>query len=147
VTLAAIYWRQFAPSEMVDYTSHQASDEARHIAMAIAKDSRISNTYIGINEFKLKYWQIGNAAWPKHRLNDATWNPAAGCTGLTASCTNCYAMRMAARLDAMDAKYKGLTRRSGGPSVWTGKVRVDEKSLDTPKLWAKSRKSVRQFNV
>src|SRR5439155_16541185 len=54
---------------------------------------------------------------------DATWNPVAGCTVLTAGCTNCYAMRMAARLDAMgQPKYKGLTRRSGGRSVWTGKV-------------------------
>jgi len=25
---------------------------------------------------------------------DATWNPVAGCTVLTAGCTNCYAMRM-----------------------------------------------------
>ena len=72
---------------------------------------------------------------------DATWNPVAGCTVLTAGCTNCYAMRMAARLDAMgQAKYKGLTRRSGGRSVWTGKIRLDAKSLDTPKAWSKPRK-------
>jgi protein gp37 len=72
---------------------------------------------------------------------DATWNPVAGCTVLTAGCTNCYAMRMAARLDAMGvAKYQGLTRRSGGRSVWTGKVRVDVKSLDAPKAWSKPRK-------
>lgn len=72
---------------------------------------------------------------------DATWNPVAGCTVLTAGCTNCYAMRMAARLDAMgQPKYKGLTRRSGGRSVWTGKVRLDHKSIDVPKSWAKPRK-------
>src|SRR5258707_15033882 len=72
---------------------------------------------------------------------DATWNPVAGCAVLTAGCTNCYAMRMAARLDAMGvAKYKGLTRRSGGRSVWTGKVRVDEKSVEAPKSWSKPRK-------
>lgn len=72
---------------------------------------------------------------------DATWNPVAGCTVLTAGCTNCYAMRMAARLDAMgQAKYKGLTRRSGGRAVWTGKVRLDPKSLDAPKKWSKPRK-------
>ncbi len=72
---------------------------------------------------------------------DATWNPVAGCTVLTAGCTNCYAMRMAARLDAMgQTKYKGLTRRSGGKSVWTGKVRLDKKSLDVPKTWSKPRK-------
>jgi protein gp37 len=32
---------------------------------------------------------------------DMTWNPVAGCTVLSPGCTNCYAMRMAARLDAM----------------------------------------------
>jgi protein gp37 len=72
---------------------------------------------------------------------DATWNPVAGCTVLTAGCTNCYAMRMAARLDAMGVeKYAGLTRKSGGRAVWTGKIRVDEKSLSAPKSWSKPRK-------
>lgn len=72
---------------------------------------------------------------------DATWNPVAGCTVLTAGCTNCYAMRMAARLDAMGVeKYAGLTRKSGGRAVWTGKIRVDEKSLSVPKSWSKPRK-------
>src|SRR3569833_1613578 len=72
---------------------------------------------------------------------DATWNPVAGCTVLTAGCANCYAMRMAARLEAMgQAKYKGLTRRSGNRSVWTGKVRLDEKSLSIPATWTKPRR-------
>jgi protein gp37 len=72
---------------------------------------------------------------------DATWNPVAGCTVLTAGCTNCYAMRMAARLEAMGAeKYRGLTRKSGGRAVWTGKIRLDEKSLDSPRAWSKPRK-------
>src|SRR5882724_7907035 len=72
---------------------------------------------------------------------DATWNPVAGCTVLTAGCTNCYAMRMAARLDAMSqSKYKGLTRRSGNRAVWTGKVRLDEKSLVIPASWSKPRR-------
>jgi protein gp37 len=72
---------------------------------------------------------------------DATWNPVAGCTVLTAGCTNCYAMRMAARLDAMgQKKYKGLTRRSGNRAVWTGKVRLDEKSLSMPISWKKPRR-------
>lgn len=71
---------------------------------------------------------------------DATWNPVAGCTVLTAGCTNCYAMRMAARLDAMGMeKYGGLTRRSGGRAVWTGKIRLDKASLNAPKLWKKPR--------
>jgi protein gp37 len=72
---------------------------------------------------------------------DATWNPVAGCTVISPGCTNCYAMRMAARLDAMSMpKYRGLTRRSGRRSVWTGKVRLDRNSLDVPKGWRRPRK-------
>jgi protein gp37 len=72
---------------------------------------------------------------------DATWNPVAGCSVISPGCTNCYAMRMAARLDAMSvAKYRGLTRRSGGRSVWSGKIRLDETSLETPRSWSKPRR-------
>jgi protein gp37 len=72
---------------------------------------------------------------------DATWNPVAGCTIVTAGCTNCYAMRMAARLEAMEVdKYEGLTRKSGGRAVWTGKVRLDHASLRVPLAWKKPRK-------
>jgi protein gp37 len=71
---------------------------------------------------------------------DATWNPVAGCTVLSPGCTNCYAMRMAARLDAMGTeKYRGLTRKSGNRYVWTGKVRLDEKSLSIPSTWSRPR--------
>jgi protein gp37 len=72
---------------------------------------------------------------------DATWNPVAGCTVLTAGCNNCYAMRLAARLDAMGMKkYEGLTRRSGGRAVWTGKVKLDNSSLAVPLSWKKPRR-------
>jgi protein gp37 len=72
---------------------------------------------------------------------DATWNPVAGCTVVSPGCTNCYAMRMAARLDAMGMKkYHGLTRKSGGRAVWTGKVRLDRGSLTTPATWKKPRR-------
>jgi protein gp37 len=71
---------------------------------------------------------------------DSTWNPVAGCTILSAGCTNCYAMRMAARLSAMGMeKYDGLTRKSGGRYVWTGAVTLDEAVLDAPRAWRKSR--------
>jgi len=71
---------------------------------------------------------------------DATWNPVAGCTVLTAGCTNCYAMRMAARLEAMGTpKYRGLTRKSGQRYVWTGKVALDEAALAAPHGWRKPR--------
>lgn len=72
---------------------------------------------------------------------DATWNPVAGCTVLTAGCTNCYAMRMAARLEAIGLdKYAGLTRKSGGRAKWTGKIRVDHGALETPLTWKKARR-------
>jgi protein gp37 len=72
---------------------------------------------------------------------DATWNPVAGCTVISPGYTNCYAMRMAARLDAMGMKkYRGLTRKSGKRAVWTGKVRLDEKALDVPAAWKKPRR-------
>lgn len=72
---------------------------------------------------------------------DATWNPVAGCQIITPGCSNCYAMRMAARLDAMGVqKYQGLTRKSGDRHVWTGKVFCDEASLDAPLKWRAPRK-------
>lgn len=71
---------------------------------------------------------------------DVTWNPVAGCTIVSPGCTNCYAMRMAARLDAMGMeKYAGLTRRSGGRAVWTGKVNLDEGALQAPLSWRRPR--------
>jgi protein gp37 len=72
---------------------------------------------------------------------DATWNPVAGCTVISPGCTNCYAMRMAARLDAMGmTKYRALTRKSGGRAVWTGKVRIDPAALAIPAKWKKPRR-------
>lgn len=69
---------------------------------------------------------------------DATWNPVAGCTIMSAGCTNCYAMRMAARLEAMGVeKYKGLTRVSGGRRKWTGAITFDENALSVPLRWKK----------
>ncbi|PYE24651.1 protein gp37 [Rhizobium sp. PP-F2F-G38] len=71
---------------------------------------------------------------------DATWNPVAGCTILSAGCTNCYAMRMAARLDAMGVeKYRGLTRKTGGRAKWTGKIFLDDAALAIPFGWSRPR--------
>jgi protein gp37 len=50
-------------------------------------------------------------------------------------------MRMAARLDAMKVtKYAGLTRKTGGRSKWTGKVRCDPSALQLPHRWRSPRK-------
>jgi len=72
---------------------------------------------------------------------DATWNPVAGCSIVSAGCTNCYAMEMARRLQAMEvAKYDGLTRRSGKRSIWNGIIREDSAALEVPQRWKKPRK-------
>jgi protein gp37 len=72
---------------------------------------------------------------------DATWNPIAGCTMISPGCTNCYAMRMAARLQAMrHPSYVQMTRKSGGRAVWTGKLRLIESALSIPLSWRKPRK-------
>jgi protein gp37 len=72
---------------------------------------------------------------------EATWNPVAGCSVLSPGCTNCYAMRMAERLELMgQPKYAGLTRRSGGRAKWTGRVNVDAASLGHPRRWARGRR-------
>jgi protein gp37 len=72
---------------------------------------------------------------------DATWNPISGCRVISPGCSNCYAMRMAARLQAMKhPAYGGVTRKSGGRPVWTGKVHLIEKALEAPLAWRKPRK-------
>ena len=69
---------------------------------------------------------------------ESTWNPIAGCEIVSPGCTNCYAMRMAARLQAMGmAKYAGTTRKSGRRHVWTGKVNIDRNALSAPLAWKK----------
>ena len=72
---------------------------------------------------------------------DATWNPVAGCSIVSSGCSNCYAMEMARRLEAMGVtKYAGLTRRSGNRTIWNGVTREDAGSLTIPYRWKKPRK-------
>ncbi len=71
---------------------------------------------------------------------EATWNPVVGCTVLSPGCTNCYAMRLARRLEAMgQPKYVGTTRLSGGRAKWNGVIRTDEESLKLPATWKTGR--------
>ncbi|GBE42843.1 phage protein Gp37/Gp68 [bacterium BMS3Bbin10] len=71
---------------------------------------------------------------------ESTWNPVAGCTVLSPGCTNCYAMRMAARLAAMgQEKYLNTTRISGGRAKWNGHIYLDETSVDLPRKWKNGR--------
>lgn len=72
---------------------------------------------------------------------DTTWNPIAGCSIVSPGCTNCYAMRMAARLQCMGhTKYRGTTRKSGGRHVWTGRINVDRSTLHAPPKWRQPRR-------
>jgi protein gp37 len=60
---------------------------------------------------------------------EATWNPVTGCTKISIGCQNCYAERMAHRLQAM-----------GQPNYIDGfKVRTHEKVLSLPLRWKKPR--------
>jgi protein gp37 len=74
---------------------------------------------------------------------DATWNCLAGCSIVSPGCHHCYAMHMAARLEAMgQAKYAGTTKKAKGKTLWTGKINLDEKALEIP---LKKKKPTRYF--
>lgn len=71
---------------------------------------------------------------------EATWNPIAGCSIVSPGCKNCYAMRMAHRLNAMgQPKYSGLTRITGGRPKWNGRLRLDYQALELPHTWKTGR--------
>ena len=65
---------------------------------------------------------------------ERTWNPIVGCSIVSPGCTKCYAMKMAARIEAMNAgerakgkpthapHYDGTTKKVNGHAVWTGKL-------------------------
>lgn len=71
----------------------------------------------------------------KIEWTEATWNPIAGCTVHSPGCTNCYAMRTAARLATIPATapiYGGLTQPSKAGPVWTGKIAVNQSTMLAP---------------
>lgn len=60
---------------------------------------------------------------------ESTWNPITGCTKVSAGCANCYAERMAARLQAM-----------GSRSYENGfKLTIHEHLFEVPLSWRKPR--------
>jgi protein gp37 len=60
---------------------------------------------------------------------EATWNPVTGCSKVSAACRNCYAERLAARLQAM-----GNTRYRNGFNVT-----LHPDLLELPKRWREPR--------
>lgn len=73
---------------------------------------------------------------------DASWNPIVGCSVVSPGCTNCYAMKQAARLlDRPGSHYHCTTQKVGGNAVWTGKVAMaPEHILTAPLRWSKPRR-------
>ncbi len=78
---------------------------------------------------------------------EATWNPVVGCSILSPGCTNCYAMTMAARIEAMsaatgrDTHYAGTTKLSKAGPVWTGKLALaPDHILTEPLRWKRPRR-------
>lgn len=76
----------------------------------------------------------------KIEWTDATWNPITGCSMVSAGCTNCYAMGLAATRLRHHQSRAGLTRETGGRPVWTGEVRLNEQWLDQPLRWKRPRR-------
>ena len=71
----------------------------------------------------------------------ATWNPVVGCSLVSPGCTNCYAMRTAARFNHSPfSPYLGLTKTVNGKPVWTGEVGFNPKALEAPLHWKKPRR-------
>src|SRR5207253_9593792 len=60
---------------------------------------------------------------------EATWNPVTGCTKVSAGCKNCYAERLAIRLQAM-----GNRRYTNG-----FRLSLHEDVLDLPRSWIAGR--------
>ena len=77
----------------------------------------------------------------KIEWTENTWNPVAGCSIISPGCQNCYAMRMAARLEAMGTeKYFNLTRKTGDKIKWNGNIYLDHTALKQPYSWKKARR-------
>jgi len=74
---------------------------------------------------------------------EESWNPVVGCSIVSPGCTNCYAMKMAHRIEGINAEarakgtshakqYDGTTKVVNGNAVWTGKVHLAEHILLNP---------------
>lgn len=73
-------------------------------------------------------WWLAMADKSKIEWTEDTWNPIVGCSVISPGCTNCYAMKLAARIERMAAgagrwsHYNGTTEASKAGPVWTGRV-------------------------
>lgn len=67
---------------------------------------------------------------------ERSWNPIVGCSIVSPGCTNCYAMKMARRIELMGtaAHYAGLTQQTKAGAVWTGKLALAPEHVLTEPL-------------
>lgn len=74
----------------------------------------------------------------KIEWTDENWNPTVGCSRASVGCSNCYAERMARRLQAMGRpEYQSVINSRGR---WTGKVAPVPSRLEIPLHWKKPRR-------
>lgn len=80
---------------------------------------------------------------------ETTWNPVVGCTKVSAGCKNCYAEKMACRLEAIalsmidEGKNPGRAANYIGTinahRHWNGNIHLDHDSVEEPYRWKKPR--------
>lgn len=73
----------------------------------------------------------------KIEWTDRTWNPARGCSRISAGCVNCYAERQAARFSDEGQYAHGFVERTTSGPRWTGRVELVESKLLEPLSWTK----------
>ncbi|WP_428031538.1 phage Gp37/Gp68 family protein [Ancylobacter sp.] len=74
---------------------------------------------------------------------DATWNPIVGCSIVSPGCTNCYAMKQAARIERMQpgSHYAGTTLSLTAGAVWSGEFALaPDHILTQPLHWRRPRR-------
>ena len=106
----------------------EIKDAYVYINVCVLK-SIIQGTWCGVKDSRSPIEGLSMADHSRIEWTEAIWNPVAGCSILSPGCTNCYAMRMAARLAVMgQEKYAGTTRKTGGRYKWNGVVKIDPSS-------------------
>ncbi len=71
-----------------------------------------------------------------------TWNPVRGCDRrkLSAGCKNCWSERQGIRLSGPGRAYEGLVESTPHGPRWTGRTRLDPKTLAQPLHWKRPRR-------
>lgn len=72
---------------------------------------------------------------------NATWNPIAGCTRVSAGCDHCYAAQLAATRLKHSRQHQGLAVITpSGRAAFNGTIRLLPERLDQPLRWQRPRR-------